>query len=365
MKRKMFGLIILLLIPVLVACGGKQEKDVITGKNDQTNSNPNETNRRDDENVGDYGIGLLHFSYDEQYFTPKSDDYMFVITNNRVDEHPDSENYGKVTAQSATLISFNADGNCIQYVTRSYSIDTDINADSYIDEFNAVYDDGYVPSFKKEYTFNYKLQAIKDAEDKPCYLSKPLTAGQTHGKAICSKEDVLLPAYEGLLLELGAGEDYYISTYHYHEDEYITNRLIRYENYEPVNQKVRNYAEIDYEKVDAYIFDSEGFVTSTISIYVFKDQANIDDWLKKEYGAYYVGDYVGDYAVDASLPPDFKLEDTVYTGRKDNLLYRVNKIERDNKKTKWSYRVSESETEKYYFSIQSLSDAQLKNVTLR
>lgn len=313
------------------------------------------------EDAGNFGIGLLHFSHDVQYFTPKSDDYMYVITQNNVDDRPESDNYGKTVSQTAKLIAFDADGNCIQYVTREYLYGVDVTSDSYYDFYNMVYDDGTVPECRRDYTFNYKLQAIKDAGDNPYYLSKPLTTRQTQGKAICSKEDVFLPAYEGLLRELGSGEDYYISTYHYHEDEDISNRFIRYENYEPVNQKVRDYADIDYEKVDAYIFDSEGYVTSEISVYVFEDESGIDNWLKKMYGAYYDGGYVGDYVVDATLRPDFKFEDTKYTGRKDNLLYIFNKVEKNDKKVKWSYQVSESEQYKYYFSIQSLTDRQINN----
>lgn len=321
---------------------------------DQTPSSP-------DADAGDDEIGLLHFSHDVQYFTPKSDDYMYVITHNSVDDRPESDNYGKTVSQTASLIAFDADGNCIQYVTREYFYGVDMTSDSYYDLYNMVYDDGTVPDCRRDYTFNYKLQAIKDAGDKPYYLSKPLTTRQTQGKAICSKEDVFLPSYEGLLRELGSGEDYYISTYHYHEDEDISNRFIRYENYEPVNQKVRDYADIDYEKVDAYIFDSEGYVTSEISVYVFEDESGIDNWLKKMYGAYYDGGYVGDCIVDATLRPDFKFEDTIYTGRKDNLLYIFKKVEKNDKKVKWSYRVSKSENEKYYFSIQSLTDRQINN----
>lgn len=309
----------------------------------------------------DYGIGLLSFPLDEEYFTPKSDDYMYVITYNYVENRPDTYNYGKLVSQDASLISFDADGNCIQYVMREYDLGFDMTPDSYKDEFNWIYDDGALPYCRRYSTFNYKLQAILDAGDDPYYLSKPLTSNQTNGKAICSKEDVFLPEYETLLNELGVGEDYYISQSHYHEDEYISKQLIRYENYEPIEQQVRNYADIDYEKIDLYVFDEDGFTTHNISIYVFADEAGIDNWLKKMYGAYYDGGYVGDYAVDASLPKDFKFEDTSYTGRKGNLLYKIKEVTKSEAEGKWSFEIWKSEKENDYFSKQFLTDKQLKN----
>lgn len=311
------------------------------------------------EDAEDYGIGLLRFPLDEEYFTPTSDDFMYVITYNFVEDRQDAYNYGKLVSQDASLISFDADGNCIQYVMRDYELGIDMTPDSYRDVFNRIYDDGVPPECRRESTFNYKLQALLEVGDAPYYLSKPLISNQTNGKPICSKEDVFLPEYETLLNELGVGDDYYISQSHYHEDEYISKQLIRYENYEPIEQQVRNYADIDYEKVSLYAFDADGYTKHNISIFVFADETGIDNWLKKMYGAYYDGGYVGDYVVDASLPKDFKFEDTAYTGRKGNLLYKVNEVKTSDAKGKWTFELGK--TEKHYFSKQFLTDRQLKN----
>jgi len=304
----------------------------------------------------DYGIDFVTCPYDDEYFAPATDDYIISVDNLY------SENEGgKLTNQWANLISFDTEGNMVQFVTREYHVGLEVTSENYYDQFNEAYDEEDVPYSRRVHTFNDKLWAIIEqiSSKNKYYISKPLTSDQTNGKAICSEEDVFLPEYEALLSELGVTDDYYISQYHYHEDEYISKHLIRYENYEPIEQQVRNYADIDYEKVSLYSFDADGYTTHNISIFVFADEAGIDNWLKKMYGAYYDGGYVGDYVVDASLPKDFKFEDTSYTGRKGNLLYKVNEVKTSDEKGKWTFELGK--TENHYFSKQFLTDRQLKN----
>lgn len=316
------------------------------------------------EDAEDYGIGLLSFPLDEEYFTPTSDDFMYVITYNFVEDRQDAYNYGKLVSQDASLISFDADGNCIQYVMRDYELGIDMTPDSYRDVFNRIYDDGVLPECRRESTFNYKLQAILDAGDDPYFLSKPLTSEQTHGKPIYTKEDVCLPEYEALLNELGFVEDdYYIQQFHQHEGEEVYNHFIGYDsNQNLIEQKVRKMHDFDYEEVFVKVFDEDGYETHSIYILVFEDEKYIEDWLKKMYGCYYDGGYVGDFVVDSSLPKDFKLEDTVYTGKKGNLLYKVTDVKKNNEKVKWKHGVWESNKSNDYFSKQFLTERQIKNV---
>ena len=63
----------------------------------------------------------------------------------------------------------------------------------------------------------------------------------------------------------------------------------------------------------------------------------------------------------ASLPKDFKFEDTSYIGRKGNLLYKIKEVTKSEAEGKWSFEIWKSEKENDYFSKQFLTDKQLKN----
>ena len=98
-------------------------------------------------------------------------------------------------------------------------------------------------------------------------------------------------------------------------------------------------------------------------LYVFDEESMVEDFLKSQYGIYYDKTEPVPGVADASLPPDFKLEDTGWH-RHDNILYKELASVSDER-AKWDRNAYSEGKSLTYFSMEYLTASQIEAMGVR
>jgi len=302
----------------------------------------------------DYGIGYKASTWDQQYFTPATDDY--IITNY------DSYDYEGNPTQTNALFSFDENGNCVQYVARiEVPVDKEISGDAdKIAGENGYYRDySNLAKYLNDATFGAKFSVINSlTKNTEVYLggyyvesdiesgakikvSKPITEGVQVKVKIPSREDVKFDIVSSYVGELGIGDDYCVG-YGTADtmDELIENRTYMeggkmiMNGPEPVTQDYR-WPRVALERINLWEFDESGKEIKNVSFVVFEEGSMIPyylyrfgvlnySWEHPENGPLRYPEYRSDSPIDVVIHDDFMdyLSDE-YTLLGDNILCHV------------------------------------------
>lgn len=250
--------------------------------------------------TNDYGIGYRSSSFDLQYFTPKTDDYIITAWDN-------ADSGGNPT-QTNALFSFDEKGNCVQYVTR---VDIPVGENigvldvSAIAGENGYYHDGSAAlDTYNNRIFGAKLYILallaKDQspemdqyvnfqaglhEGARVYCSKPVTTDQTITNDSASYSDTHLDVISAYMNELNVGQDYFaMYTATQTVEELVENRFIKYtDKGEEITQDYRLWPRLSWEEILVVDYDASGNIKNQYHFRIFEDPAMIP------YFAYYWG----------------------------------------------------------------------------
>ena len=246
--------------------------------------------------TNDYGIGYKSSSFDLQYFTPATDDFIITAWDNA-----DSE--GNPTQRNA-LFSFNSAGDCVQFVVRmDIPVDTDlgtmdvseligengyyIDNNAYLDVINDHVCSGKVNVISSlsrgEYVYTAYQTEEGLIEGAKMYCSKPLSFSIMNGAA--SRSDVQLDTISSYLGEIGVGKDYSVIRSSEVMEAFVEERSlivggkpVEDSDHKPVMQEY-SWPEIDYDLYNISEYDANGYMTKSYNIYVFESADMIPSWL--------------------------------------------------------------------------------------
>ncbi len=249
--------------------------------------------------LNDYGIGYKSSTFDLQYFTPKTDDFIITAWDNADPE-------GKPT-QTNALFSFDATGKCVQYAARiDIPVDTDLGI---IDVSVLTGENGYY----RDYTGDANIYNSSVNGDKAMvlyYLSKDeyIPAGHVYSaegyregsRMYCSKpldsatfsntksrDDVLLDMISSYLGDLHVGSDYLAwnnekETF----EEFVELRSLIIDGKPVFDQdtyqwKEQEYSwpEVSWDNIVVEDFDKDGYNVNQYSFFIFEDSELIPSWL--------------------------------------------------------------------------------------
>jgi hypothetical protein len=314
-----------MLIATLTACGESTKETAVFGEESTSALTDSETQTssiitQNDEISSDglATIGLLSREGDEQYFTPKSDDYIYQIISNG--EYSDS---GPIY-QDAYLLSFNEKGELVQCVFKETNeMWTDEEMDEWHREQGAVkvgdtfYTD-QLEIFEEDSDYGFwsaKFGAIgKMKSDSVCvgssatnqyneyYISKPLTSEQTEIANRYSLADFPEIAASGAVM---ITDDYVISKEvdKCEYEEYVGLHYIG-EGPDRIIFPVRVYKYFAYYNTAITFYNEDGTVTDAYEIKAFDSADMIVEYFRYCYG-YELED-------SASLDPnDLSIRETV------------------------------------------------------
>lgn len=305
MKKKLTLALALMLIATLTACGEKTNEKADSAGKASTAETSSETpstslTTQNDETDSDAieSIGLLSREGDKQYFTPKTDDYIYQIISNGAD--PDiGRKY-----QEAYLLSFNKKGELVQCVFKETN---ESWADEEMDEWHSeqgvvkVGDTFYTDQleiFKEESDYGYwsaKFGAIgKMKSDSICvgsavthqyneyYISKPLTSKQTEIANRYSLADFPDIAASGTVM---ITDDYVISKEvdKCEYEEYIGQHYIGY-GPDKIQFPVRGHKYFAYYNTAITFYNEDGTVTDAYEIKAFDSADMIVEYFRYCYG---------------------------------------------------------------------------------
>ncbi len=382
-RRGLISLIILVFVIGLTACGRNNPSDV-NGPVEKTEEEKTETvNEHIDEDkdtaIGDlvadngnkdfatlleegFGIGFIPHGCDAEHFVPATEDYIIVV-NKMVYRENDH------TFQTECLYSFDEAGKLVQMVKRErpgreYEEMTESEKNSQ-DSNYLVYPQENIDTYNDS-AFGAKVDIILGLlsdmkEDNPevaFYMSKPLTLSQTRTSFGADPAEIGFSGFKELVLQTRVGEDYYVSREEGNNTESIRNVEIGHTDHENIYQEVRAYHDHHYYKYFVSSFDERGNVSEMVAFYVFDEESMVEDYLKSQYGAYYDKTEPVSGIADASLPPDFKLEDTGWS-RHDNILYKELTPGSDEK-VKWDRSAYSEGNNLTLFSMEYLTDSQIE-----
>ena len=383
-RRGLISLIILAFVIGLTACGRNTQSDA-DGSFGKAEEEKTETvNEHIDEDkdtaIGDlvadngnkdfttlleegFGIGFIPHGCDVQFFVPATEDYIIVVEKTEV-----RENSSPAIFQTGALYSFDETGKLVQWVKRvrpghEYEEMTESEKNSPGSDYTDYPQeniDGYNDS-----AFGGKLDVITDLfilkKDNPnlaFYMSKPLTASQTNTSFGADPAEIGFSGFKELVLQTRVGEDYYVSREEGNNTESIRNVEIGHTDHENIYQEVRAYHDHHYYKYFVSSFDERGNVSEMVAFYVFDEESMVEDYLKSQYGAYYDKTEPVSGIADASLPPDFKLEETGWS-RHDNILYKE-LMPGSDEKVKWDRSAYSEGNNLTFFSMEYLTDSQIE-----
>ncbi len=382
-RRGLISLIILVFVIGLTACGRNNPSDV-NGPVEKTEEEKTETvNEHIDEDkdtaIGDlvadngnkdfatlleegFGIGFIPHGCDAEHFVPATEDYIIVV-NKMVYRENDH------TFQTECLYSFDEAGKLVQMVKRErpgreYEEMTESEKNSQ-DSNYLVYPQENIDTYNDS-AFGAKVDIILGLlsdmkEDNPevaFYMSKPLTPSQTRTSFGADPTEMGFSGFQELVLQTRVGEDYYVSREDGSNSESIRSVEIGHTDHENIYQEVRAYHDHHYYKYFVSSFDERGNVSGVVAFYVFDEESMVEDYLKSQYGAYYDKTEPVSGIADASLPPDFNLEETGWR-RHENILYKELTSGSDEK-VKWE-RNAHSEGKNFtFFSMEYLTDSQIE-----
>lgn len=380
----LISLIILVFVIGLTACGRNNPSDV-NGPVEKTEEEKTETvNEHIDEDketaLGDvvadtgskdyatlleegFGIDFIPHGCDAEHFVPATEDYIIVVEKTEV-----RENSYPAIFQTGDLYSFDEAGNLVQWVSRDrpsheYEEMTESEKNSPGSDYTDYLQeniDGYNDS-----AFGGKFDVITDLfvrkENNPelaFYMSKPLTTAQTITSLGADPAGIGFSGFKELVLQTRVGEDYYVSREEGNNTESIRNVEIGHTDHENIYQEVRAYHDHHYYKYFVSSFDERGDVSEMVAFYVFDEESMVEDYLKSQYGAYYDKTEPVSGIADASLPPDFKLEETGWS-RHENILYKELTPGSDDK-VKWERSAHSEGKNLTFFSMEYLTDSQIE-----
>lgn len=388
MKTKRYLTLALAMgLMVLSACGGKagtnedreETKNITT---DDTKPGSDEELKDDLSPLGDvksddesrdydtliedgFGIGFIPHGCDAEYFKPATEDYIITVEQTIV-----RENATPAISQTGDLYSFDENGNCVQHVSRhrpDHEFDelTDFDIEhltslDYRSYEQQVLDDDY-----NNEAFGGKAEVIRlcllrkdDNPDFAFYVSKSLESSQTKTSLGADPSEFWFSGYEELIVQTRAGEDYYVSRDEGSNTESIRSVEIGQTNQGNIYQDVRAYHDFHYYNYVISSFDERGNVSGAVVLYVFDEESMVEDFLKSQYGIYYDKTEPVPGVADASLPPDFKLEDTGWH-RHDNILYKELTSASDER-AKWERNAYSEGNNLTYFSMEYLTAGQIE-----
>ena len=381
-RRSLISLIILVFVIGLTACGRDTQSDA-DGSFGKAEEEKTETvNEHIDEDkdtaIGDFvadngnkdfatlleegfGIGFIPHGCDAEHFVPATEDYIIVVEKTEV-----RENSSPGIFQTGDLYSFDETGKVVQQVRRvrpwpEYEEMTESQKNSPGSDYTQEYIDGYNDS-----TFGGKLDVITDLlfrkkNNNPnlaFYMSKPLTASQTKTSFGADPAEIGFSGFKELVLQTRVGEDYYVSREEGNNTESIRNVEIGHTDHENIYQEVRAYHDHHYYKYFVSSFDERGNVSEMVAFYVFDEESMVEDYLKSQYGAYYDKTEPVSGIADASLPPDFKLEETGWS-RHENILY-TELTPGSDEEAKWERGAYSEGNNLTFFSMEYLTDSQIE-----
>ena len=383
-RRGLISLIILVFVIGLTACGRNTQSDA-DGSFGKAEEEKTETvNEHIDEDketaLGDvvadtgskdyatlleegFGIDFIPHGCDAEHFVPATEDYIIVVERTTV-----RENAYPAIFQTGDLYSFDEAGNLVQWVSRdrpSHEYEEMTESDkSFLDSDYTDYPQENIDTYNDS-AFGGKFDVITDLfvrkENNPelaFYMSKPLTASQTKTSFGADPAEIGFSGFKELVLQTRVGEDYYVSRKDGNNTESIRNVEIGHTDHENIYQEVRAYHDHHYYKYFVSSFDERGNVSEMVAFYVFDEESMVEDYLKSQYGAYYDKTEPVSGIADASLPPDFKLEDTGWS-RHDNILYKELTPGSDEK-VKWERDAYSEGNNLTFFSMEYLTDSQIE-----
>lgn len=310
-----------------------------------------------------FGIGFIPHGCDAEHFVPATEDYIIVVEKTEV-----RENSYPAIFQTGALYSFDEAGNLVQWVSRdrpSHEYEEMTESDkSFLDSDYTDYPQENIDTYNDS-AFGGKFDVITDLfvrkENNPelaFYMSKPLTTAQTITSLGADPAEMGFSGFKELVMQTRVGEDYYVSREEGNNTESIRNVEIGHTDHENIYQEVRAYHDHHYYKYFVSSFDERGNVSEMVAFYVFDEESMVEDYLKSQYGAYYDKTEPVSGIVDATLPPDFKLEDTGWS-RHDNILYKELTSGSDEK-VKWERNAHSEGNNLTYFSMEYLTDSQIE-----
>ena len=382
-RRGLISLIILVFVIGLTACGRNTQSDA-DGSFGKAEEEKTETvNEHIDEDkdtaIGDFvadngnkdyatlleegfGIGFIPHGCDAEHFVPATEDYIIVV-NKMVYRENDH------TFQTECLYSFDEAGKLVQMVKRErpgreYEEMTESEKNSQ-DSNYLVYPQENIDTYNDS-AFGAKVDIILGLlsdmkEDNPevaFYMSKPLTPSQTRTSFGADPAEIGFSGFKELVLQTRVGEDYYVSREEGNNTESIRNVEIGHTDHENIYQEVRAYHDHHYYKYFVSSFDERGDVSKMVAFYVFDEESMVEDYLKSQFGAYYDKTEPVSGIADASLPPDFKLEETGWS-RHENILYKELTPGSDDK-VKWERSAHSEGKNLTFFSMEYLTDSQIE-----
>ena len=383
-RRDLIPVIILVFVIGLTACGRNTQSDA-DGSFGKAEEEKTETvNEHIDEDkdtaIGDlvadteskdfatlleegFGIGFIPHGCDAEHFVPATEDYIIVVDKTIV-----RENAYPAIFQTGDLYSFDEAGNLVQWVSRdrpSHEYEEMTESDkSFLDSDYTDYPQENIDTYNDS-AFGGKFDVITDLfvrkENNPelaFYMSKPLTTAQTITSLGADPAEMGFSGFKELVMQTRVGEDYYVSREEGSNSESLTNFEIGHTDHENIYQQVRRYHDHHYYRYYVYSFDEKGNVSALNTFYVFDEESMVEDYLKSQYGAYYDGTEPVPGIVDATLPPDFKLEDTGWS-RHDNILYKELTPGSDEK-VKWERSAHSDGKNLTFFSMEYLTDSQIE-----
>ena len=381
-RRSLISLIILVFVIGLTACGRNTQSDADGSFGKAEEEKTEIVNEHIDEDkdtaIGDFvadngnkdfatlleegfGIGFIPHGCDAEHFVPATEDYIIVVEKTEV-----RENSSPGIFQTGDLYSFDETGKVVQQVRRvrpwpEYEEMTESQKNSPGSDYTQEYIDGYNDS-----AFGGKLDVITDLlfrkkNNNPnlaFYMSKPLTASQTKTSFGADPAEIGFSGFKELVLQTRVGEDYYVSREEGNNTESIRNVEIGHTDHENIYQEVRAYHDHHYYKYFVSSFDERGNVSEMVAFYVFDEESMVEDYLKSQYGAYYDKTEPVSGIADASLPPDFKLEETGWS-RHENILY-TELTPGSDEEAKWERGAYSEGNNLTFFSMEYLTDSQIE-----
>ena len=344
--------------------------------------------------TNDYGIGYKSSSFDLQYFTPATDDYIITAWDNF-----DSE--GNPTQRNA-LFSFNSTGDCVQFVVRmDIPVDKDlgtIDISDLIGENGYYIDNGAYLDIINDHVCSGKVNVLSSLatgkgvytayqteqgliEGAKMYCSKPLNSCVMNGTA--SRSDVKLDVISSYLGEIGVGKDYSVVLSSETMEAFIEERNlivggkpVEDSDHNPIMQEY-SWPEINYDSYVIAEYGSDGYIIKQYQIYVFENADMVPSWIYRFGFLHYDWEHpengVLRYSESRSasaLPLQFVGDYIDFVGDKinrieDNILYQEFDISpaEDEESRRHQHKLPILHTTEY-FSVPSITERQLETLGL-
>ena len=344
--------------------------------------------------TNDYGIGYKSSSFDLQYFTPATDDYIITAWDNF-----DSE--GNPTQRNA-LFSFNSTGDCVQFVVRmDIPVDKDlgtIDISDLIGENGYYIDNGAYLDIINDHVCSGKVNVLSSLatgkgvytayqteqgliEGAKMYCSKPLNSCVMNGTA--SRSDVKLDVISSYLGEIGVGKDYSVVLSSETMEAFIEERNlivggkpVEDSDHNPIMQEY-SWPEINYDSYVIAEYGSDGYIIKQYQIYVFENADMVPSWIYRFGFLHYNWEHpengVLRYSESRSasaLPLQFVGDYIDFVGDKinrieDNILYQEFDISpaEDEESRRQQHKLPILYTTEY-FSVPSITERQLETLGL-